>query len=359
MRIAIIAVAAVLAAGCFGGLKKEVEQPLLYRIDAPKLAAGPALAADLKVVVSSLAPGLDEPGIAARLPDQRLDHLAGARWAEELSALLESAFVESFQDSGRLRSVQGDLGRFRATHTLVIDVRRFEADYSGGGLPVAQVALSATLGRASDRRVLMSFTVSASEAAAENRQSSAVAALNTAFNRAVAEAAGKSFDAIAADLASKVAEQGTAGRSSEPRLAASDFEPLAGAPWNGTLTYRDYGTGGEASIASALVVSKSRPDGRAWTFEYRYPREPHADTRDAYEISGDGRMLNGERVVERSELAPDTLSFVTQQAAVDDDRPAIVRHTYEIGPGRFSIRKEVQFEGAGEFLERNRYVWTR
>ena len=37
----------------------------------------------------------------------------------------------------------------------------------------------------------------------------------------------------------------------------------------------------------------------------------------------------------------------------------IVRHTYEIGPGRFSIRKEVQFEGAGEFLERNRYVWTR
>jgi len=198
MRIAIIAAAALLAAGCFSGLKKEVEQPLLYRLDAPKLAEGTALAADLKVVVTSLAPGLDEPGIATRLPGQRLDYLAGARWAEELSVLLESALVESFQDSGRLRSVQGDLGRFRATHTLVIEVRRFEADYSGGGLPVAQVELSATLGRASDRRVLTSFTASAGESVAENRQSSVVAALNTAFNRAVAEVAGKSFDAIAA-----------------------------------------------------------------------------------------------------------------------------------------------------------------
>jgi len=198
MRIAIIAAAALLAAGCFSGLKKEVEQPLLYRLDAPKLAEGTALAADLKVVVTSLAPGLDEPGIATRLPGQRLDYLAGARWAEELSVLLESALVQSFQDSGRLRSVQGDLGRFRATHTLVIEVRRFEADYSGGGLPGAQVELSATLGRASDRRVLTSFTASAGESVAENRQSSVVAALNTAFNRAVAEVAGKSFDAIAA-----------------------------------------------------------------------------------------------------------------------------------------------------------------
>jgi cholesterol transport system auxiliary component len=209
MRIAIVAAAAVLAAGCFGGLKKEVEQPLMYRIDAPRLAPGAPLAADLKVVVGALAPGLDEPGIATRFPGQRIDHLAGARWAEELSGLLESAFVEALQDSGRLRSVQGDLGRFRATHTLVVEVRRFEADYTGGGLPVAQVSFAATLGRSSDRRVLTSFTVSAGEAAAENRQSSVVAALNTAFDRAVTEAAGKSFDAIAADAKDEPGRDGT------------------------------------------------------------------------------------------------------------------------------------------------------
>ena len=199
MKIAIVAAAAVLAAGCFGGLKKEVEQPLLYRIEAPRLAAGAPLASDLKVVVGPLAPGLDGRDIATRWPGNRIDYVAGARWAEELSALIESALVESLQDSGRVRSVQGDLGRFRATHTLIVEVRRFDADYTGGGLPVARVALAATLGRSSDRRVLATFTIAASEGATENRQSSVVAALNTAFDRAVKDVAGKSFDAIAAD----------------------------------------------------------------------------------------------------------------------------------------------------------------
>jgi cholesterol transport system auxiliary component len=132
----------------------------------------------------------------------RLDYIAGARWAESLPALLQSALVESFQDSGRLRSVQGDMGRFRATHSLVIEVRRFEADYAAGGLPVAQVEFAATLGRLSDRQVLASFTAATSESAAENRQSSVVAALNAAFGRAAADMAARALDAIAADLAS-------------------------------------------------------------------------------------------------------------------------------------------------------------
>ncbi len=202
MRFAILAAAAALTAGCLGGLKEPVPQPLVYRIEAPKLATGAPLAADLKIDVGQVAPGLDSPGIATRWPGQRLDYVAGARWAEELPQLLESALVESLQDSGRLRSVQGDFGRFRATHTLVVEVRRFEADYTGGGLPVAQVELTATIGK-TDRRVLASFTVAASESAAENRQTALVAALDTAFSRAASELAEKSFAAIGSDADSQ------------------------------------------------------------------------------------------------------------------------------------------------------------
>ncbi len=195
MRTAIVAAAAALCAGCFGSLKEPVPQPLVYRIEAPKVAAGAPLAADLKVDVGQVAPGLDSSGIATRWPGQRLDYVAGARWAEELPQLLEAALVESLQDSGRLRSVQGDFGRFRATHTLVVEVRRFEADYTGGGLPVAQVELTATIGK-TDRRVLASFTVSASESAAANRQTALVAALDAAFARAASELAERTFAAI-------------------------------------------------------------------------------------------------------------------------------------------------------------------
>lgn len=205
MRALILATAAALAAGCFGGLKNEVQAPNIYRLDAPKLEAGATLSADLSIVVERTSPGLGGDRIAGRWPGSRLDYLAGARWAGELTGILQSALVASFQDSGRLRSVQGDVGRFRATHALVVDVRRFEADYTGGGLPIAQVEFSATVGRLSDARVLASFTVSAREEAAENRQTSVVAALDTAFAGASREMAGKAFAAIEADAASEAA----------------------------------------------------------------------------------------------------------------------------------------------------------
>jgi cholesterol transport system auxiliary component len=191
----------LLVAGCLGGLKNGVPAPVNYRISAPRLAPGELLAADVLVAVAATAPGLDGTGIAGRWPGSRIDYLADARWPVRTPALIESALIEALQDSGRLRSVQGDFGRFRTTHTLTLEVRRFEADYTGGEPPVARVALAVTLGRQSDRSVLVAFTVEAEERAAENRVSAVVAALDAAFQRAANEVAGKSFDAIARDLA--------------------------------------------------------------------------------------------------------------------------------------------------------------
>lgn len=202
MRTIIAAFAAAFAlAGCFGGLKDTAPQPLVYRVGAPELPGGDALAADLVVARPDSAPGLGASGIATRWPGRRFDYYAGARWADDLPAMVQSALVESLAGARRLRSVQGDLGRFRATHVLAVTVQSFEADYSGGGLPSASVALAVTVGRQSDRRVLASFTIAAREPAAANRLAEVVAAMDAAFARAVAETATRSFDAIAADLA--------------------------------------------------------------------------------------------------------------------------------------------------------------
>jgi cholesterol transport system auxiliary component len=201
MKMPIVAVSAALLAGCFGGLKNEVPAPLTYRIDAPTIEAGASLPADLSIVVERAAPGLDGDGIAGRWPGRRIDYIANARWADELPRVVQDALVEAFQDAGRLRSVQDDVGRFRTTHTLAIEVRRFEADYTAGQVPVAQVALAVTLGRNSDRKVLVSFTSEASQPATENRQATLVAALDAAFARVTAEVADRTFAAIAAEPA--------------------------------------------------------------------------------------------------------------------------------------------------------------
>ncbi|HXV40019.1 MAG TPA: ABC-type transport auxiliary lipoprotein family protein [Steroidobacteraceae bacterium] len=199
--LAVIAAAfALAAAGCVGGLKNTDPEPRMYRVTAPELPGGDGLAADLLVARPESAPGLGVNRIATRWPGLRFDYYAGARWAEDLPGMVQSALVESLAGAQRLRSVQGDLGRFHATHVLSVKVQYFEADYTAGAVPTARVVLAATLGRQADRRVLASFSVATSQPAAANRLTEVVAALDAAFGRAATEVATRSFDAIAADL---------------------------------------------------------------------------------------------------------------------------------------------------------------
>lgn len=201
-NIVIVILAACLPiAGCAGGFKSSEPAPKIYRVNAPELASGESLTADLLVALPTTAPGLDNQLIATRWPGLRLDYYADARWAAPVPVMVQAALVESLQGSRRLRSVQGEFGRFRATHVLTLEVRRLEADYTAGTLPVAHVTIAAALGRQADRRVLASWSVSTQQPAAANRLTEVIAALSAAFGRAATEVATRSFDAIGEDLA--------------------------------------------------------------------------------------------------------------------------------------------------------------
>lgn len=200
MKKTIAAAAALMLAACVGGLKNTEPAPLIYRVAAPELAGGDALEADLLVARPDAAPGLATDRIATAWPGRRIDYYAGARWAGDLPAMVQSAAIEALAGTRRLRSVQGDLGRFRTSHVLSLKLESFEADYTKGGLPVARVALAVTLGRQADRQVLASFSILIEQPASANRLTEVVAALDAAFARALTEAATRSIDAIQVDL---------------------------------------------------------------------------------------------------------------------------------------------------------------
>ena len=144
-----------------------------------------------------------------------------------------------------------------------------------------------------------------------------------------------------------------------PKITDRDLRLLTGAQWSGTLTYLDYRSNKKVSIPSNLIVTESGESKLAWLFEYRYPEEPKANSRDTVRIAKDGRSINGEMVTERTELAGNTLRIVTEKKGQDDERNALFRYTYLINAKSFSIKKEVQHEGSSEFFERNEYSWTR
>lgn len=144
-----------------------------------------------------------------------------------------------------------------------------------------------------------------------------------------------------------------------PKVKTKDLQRLTGRQWTGTLTYADYRTNKKVSISSNLTVTRSATDKLSWVFEYQYPDEPKANSTETVTISSDGTTIDGEKVVERTRLAGDTLRIVTEKTGPDNNKNALFRFTYVLSAMSLSIRKEVRYEGEAQFFERNQYSWKR
>lgn len=144
-----------------------------------------------------------------------------------------------------------------------------------------------------------------------------------------------------------------------PKVTGEDFQVLTGQQWAGTLTYLDYSSKKKVSIRSNLTVTQSAEDKLSLNFEYQYPDEPKANSKDTVKISKDGKTIDGETVTERSNLADGTLKIVTEKIGRDDNQEAVFRYTYLLASKSFSIKKEARYQGKTDFFERNLYSWKR
>lgn len=190
---AITAVGAVLLAGCSGFRSSEpATQTYVLRPPLPAAVDGTAVAADasLAVLRPAAAPGLAGERIALIESGQRLDWYRDARWPDELPALLRSQLIEALRAAGHFASVQGDEAPFAASYLLAVEIRHFEADYTGGAPPRVRVVLTATLGRRLDRAILQSVDASAEVPAEADRLQSVTAAFQTALGQALAQLTG-------------------------------------------------------------------------------------------------------------------------------------------------------------------------
>ena len=151
----------------------------------------------------------------------------------------------------------------------------------------------------------------------------------------------------------------TFGFGQSAKVKTKDFQPLTGAQWTGNLIYLDYGTKKQISIPSNLTITQSKEDKNLWIFEYQYPDEPKANSRDEVKISENGRMFEGGKIVEKIKLPDKTLKIITEKTGTDNDKDSSFRFTYLIGKNKFSIKKEVKYNDAKDFFVRNEYSWKR
>ncbi|RIJ24322.1 hypothetical protein D1224_08790 [Henriciella barbarensis] len=140
-----------------------------------------------------------------------------------------------------------------------------------------------------------------------------------------------------------------------PAVQPGDLAMLEGS-WAGSLTYRDYSPPHEdVSIPATLTVDKLDEGMR---LELKYPDEPSAYDRSMLIASDEGRTLNSEMVLSRTQ-SDDEVTIVTASECEDDGRPAQCEVTYTLSPKVFEMTKMVALESGEAPFRRNAYAFVR
>ena len=145
--------------GCslLGGNKPA---PTIYAPD-PRVQADPAWpSVDWQLSLSSptAARMVDSQRIAVRPTPGEIQVYKGASWAKTPSEQITDTVLRALEDSGKIPAVARQGSGIAANYKLVMDLRRYEADYAGNAVPKATIEVNAKLLHAPDQDIFASRT---------------------------------------------------------------------------------------------------------------------------------------------------------------------------------------------------------
>ena len=142
-------------------------------------------------------------------------------------------------------------------------------------------------------------------------------------------------------------------------ITSGNIKQLVG-EWKGSLTYMDYTTNKAYTLPANLKISQLS-NSHQLIFTNIYPNEPKANDADTITFAKNGRMIGKEVVRSKTLLPNGNTEIVTEYVGIDgnENKPALIRHTYMLGKSIFVKRKEVQFEGTTELIKRHEYSYHR
>jgi cholesterol transport system auxiliary component len=201
---AVIGAVSLALGGCVS-LFPKTPPAQLYRFGAPAVAetSSPSPSAGSTNVVLA---ALDFDAAAAgdqilTVTGQDAAYIAGARWVSPASDLFQDALVRSFQTTpGAPRLIQRSR-LLTSSLMLTLDVQAFETRYEQGldAAPTVMIQVHAQLVRADERTLVGERTFLTRAPASENRVGSIVQAYDEAVSKTLADLAGWTASAVAAE----------------------------------------------------------------------------------------------------------------------------------------------------------------
>lgn len=199
-RAAIAASALLLGACSLLGGGGERERGSIYAPD-PRVqaeAAWPRVDWQLAINPPTASRTVDTFRITVRPVPGELQVYGGASWARAPSDMVEDVILRTLEDSGHIPGVARRGSGSAPDYRLLLDLRRFEADYAGGTIPKATIELHAKLLHARAQGIVASRTFTIAEPAAATDVGS------------VAEAYTRALEAVGRDVAGWTLEAGEA-----------------------------------------------------------------------------------------------------------------------------------------------------
>jgi len=150
---------ALLMAGCsiLGGSQ---EPATIYAPD-PRIApdpAWPSVSWQLEIAHPEGARMVDSQRIAVRPTPGELQVYRGVVWAKSPSDQVEDTVLHALEDSQKIAAVARKGSGIAADYTLLMELRRYEADYAGNALPAATIEINAKLLHSPDQGIVASHT---------------------------------------------------------------------------------------------------------------------------------------------------------------------------------------------------------
>lgn len=133
---------------------------------------------------------IDSPRILVRPNANEMQVYGGAAWVDSAPEIIQSSVVQLLEDSGATRTTVRRGAGIPGEYELLMDVRHFEADYSGGATPTVIVEISAKLVRADASGVIENRVFRAAAPAAGTDIAQVVAAFDDALSKAAFDIAG-------------------------------------------------------------------------------------------------------------------------------------------------------------------------
>jgi cholesterol transport system auxiliary component len=155
-----LALPLMVLAGCSLLSTTQRDPVTIYSPDirVPVDSAWPNADWSLVIAKPTAARMVDSARISVRPAPGELQVYRGVSWAQPTTDLLQEAVQRTLEDSGRIQAVASSDAGILGDYRLVMDLRRFEADYAGQSTPSAVIEVSAKLVKNRDQRVVASRT---------------------------------------------------------------------------------------------------------------------------------------------------------------------------------------------------------